>query len=269
MLRSLILHRWLPLAVLAAAVGMLIAASPALAGVSAQREPGPGPAPVDCDAACAERAKTYFDRCMATHDDEEACSARSEQLRADCLDRCGKPAEPRPPSISPRPAPRDCAGACAERAKAWYQTCVEEHADPEGCAARARAHQATCLETCDRPAEPKPIDCDTTCRRHAEQVLRKCEAAGGENCTARAREAHAACAERCAGAVEPPAPIDCATACERRARATYQRCTASSRDDCAALARRALAECKAGCSSIGTRPAPGRPVDPPVRPRRP
>ena len=207
MLRSLFLHRWLPLAVLVAAVGMLIAASPALAGVSAQREPGPGPAPVDCDAACAERAKTYFARCMATHDDEKACSARSKQLMADCLDRCGKPAEPRPPSIAPRrPAPRDCVGACAERAKGWYKTCVEEHGDRAACAARARAHQATCLETCDRPAEPKPIDCATACERRARATYQRCTASSGDDCRALAAAALAECKAGCSSIGTRPAP---------------------------------------------------------------
>lgn len=273
MSRSFVLSRGLPLAVLAAAIGMLLATISAPAGVAAQTEPSPGPAPRDCAGACGERAKAYYEKCVAEHGDEEGCRARADRLQADCVASCDKPADPRPPSISPR-LPRDCAGACNERAKTFYTQCVEEHGDEAGCAARARAHLSACLASCDRPVEPKPIDCDTTCRRHAEEVLRKCEAAGGENCAARARAAHASCMARCDRPADPR-PIDCETECSRRARALHQRCTASGGENCAERAKAALAECMAACDTSSVRPSPrpgtprepGEPGEPPVRPR--
>ncbi len=105
--------------------------------------------------------------------------------------------------------------------------------------------------------EPSPGNtpsCQDRCQQHAQEVLKRCEAAGGENCATRAREALASCSTRCT-ASGGPAPA-CADRCKQSAEEALKRCEAAGGENCAARARAAYNACAMRCSNTGTvRPA--------------
>lgn len=103
--------------------------------------------------------------------------------------------------------------------------------------------------------EPSPGNtpsCQDRCQQHAQDVLKRCEAAGGADCTARAREALANCTTRCANAGAP----SCADRCKQSADEALKRCEAAGGENCAARARAAYNACATRCANTGAvRPA--------------
>jgi len=100
----------------------------------------------------------------------------------------------------------------------------------------------------ERPAP----SCGDRCQQHAQEVLRRCEAAGGENCGARAREAHSACVRRCenAGGEKPERPA-CGDRCQEHAQRLLRRCEAGGGENCGARAREAYNACVQRCENAG------------------
>jgi len=99
---------------------------------------------VDCETACAERARAWHQRCTAAGG--ENCGAEARKL----LDRCRE-------SCPPRATPIDCQAACRLRAAVWLERCVAS-GGRAACAERARGVLAQCLTMCDRGVglEPQP-----------------------------------------------------------------------------------------------------------------
>lgn len=104
--------------------------------------------------------------------------------------------------------------------------------------------------TAQVPGTGNTPNCQERCRLHAQELLRKCEAAGGQNCAERAREAYNTCATRCGQPSEPPA---CDVRCRQHARELLAKCEAAGGENCAERARNAYQQCVAKCA-LGPRP---------------
>ena len=252
-------------------------------------EPVPPPT---CEDRCKHAAMETYEKCKAEGIDPAECDARAHRVLGACLEQCGGPEPPPPPTCDERcaalaskaydecvagggvaeecrsrseamlkecldrcdvPPPPNCADRCAAAAKEVLEACLmEPGADPTACEEKARHFLRECRMHCEIPLPP---NCDDRCAELAHKVAAECADAGGseEECRAKAEAARQACVDGCS---EPPPPPDpCDVRCKNRAAMLREACVAEGGDPetCTERAREFFEECRENCDQ-GPRP---------------